>query len=323
MEAGKKGVPADVPGGWSDPYVFKDRGRTFVTFKACGGLVCEAQNKTLTDWKYLGKLEGVTGECPNVFKLQDKWVIIRSTHPISYVTGELVLDGNEINFKVGGPARPMDYGYGKNIPPGRIRHCRGLYGTNTYEDPMGRRIMFGWISGFKGGRGWNGCMSLPRILTLDNDGRLIQTPAPELNELRGKHTRLTNLAVNNAFKPIDGARGKQIELVAEFAPGNAGAFGLKLRSSPDGKRAITLKYADGKLDVAGTEVPLDPGAQTKPLKLHVFLDRSVMEVFINDGRAAVTRVEYPAEDDLAIGPFAENGKTTLTSLDVWQMKSIW
>ena len=66
-----------------------------------------------------------------------------------------------------------------------------------------------------------------------------------------------------------------------------------------------------------------PAGERQPLKLHVFLDRSVIEVFVNDGQTAVTRVEYPGEEDLAVGVFAENGKVTVKLLDVWQMKSIW
>jgi beta-fructofuranosidase len=217
----------------------------------------------------------------------------------------------------------MDYAYGKNKPAGRSRHCRGLYGTNTYEDPQGRRIMFGWISGFINGRGWNGCMSLPRILTIDDSGRMIQTPAPELKELRGTHKQVADVAIQDEFKLIEGAKGRQIEVAAEFSPGDAKAFGLKLRSSDDGQEAITLRYADGSLNVAGTEVPLKLEGGNKTLKIQVFLDRSVMEVFINGGQTAVTRVEYPGEEDLGIGVFAEGGKATLESLDVWQMKSIW
>jgi beta-fructofuranosidase len=59
------------------------------------------------------------------------------------------------------------------------------------------------------------------------------------------------------------------------------------------------------------------------VKLHVFIDKSVMEVFINDGRASVTRVNYPGEEDLGIAAFSENGRVKLKSLDVWRMKPIW
>jgi sucrose-6-phosphate hydrolase SacC (GH32 family) len=58
------------------------------------------------------------------------------------------------------------------------------------------------------------------------------------------------------------------------------------------------------------------------VKLHVFLDKSVMEVLINDGRASVTRVNYPGEEHLGIAAFSENGRVKLKSLDVWQMKPI-
>lgn len=111
MERGKDGIPADVPGDWSDPYVFKEKDRTFVTFKACSGLVCEAQDKTLTKWKFVGRMDGLDGECPNVFKLQDKWVIVRSTDPLSVLTGALVLEGDHaIRFDADGPPLTMDYG---------------------------------------------------------------------------------------------------------------------------------------------------------------------------------------------------------------------
>ena len=324
MERGKDGIPEDkVHPSWSDPYLFKKDGRTFVTFKKVQGMVCEAQDKTLTKWKFLGFMDGVDGECPNVFELGNKCVILRSTHPLSYLTGKLVLKDDDIRFEAAGPAVTMDYGFGEHPPTDRNALIRALYGTNAYEDDSGRRIMFGWISGFKNGRGWNGCMSLPRILTLDKSGQLLQTPAPELGALRGEHTHAAGLTIASEFKPIKGAEGKQLEIIAEFIANSATAFGLKLRSSSDGQRAITLRYADGTLNVAGTAVPLRPAGERQPHKLHVFLDQSVIEVFVNDGQTAVTRVEYPGEEDLAVAVFAENGKATLKSLDVWQMKSIW
>jgi sucrose-6-phosphate hydrolase SacC (GH32 family) len=60
----------------------------------------------------------------------------------------------------------------------------------------------------------------------------------------------------------------------------------------------------------------------KTLKLHVFLDRSVMEVFANN-RACFTRVIFPGENDLGVGAFATGGKVGLRSFEAWPMRSIW
>jgi len=319
MAAGKNGVPQNVNGGWSDPFVFRSVGRTFVTFKSCGGLVCEAEDKELTQWRCAGRMDGVSGECPNIFQLQDKWVLIRSTHPISYIIGDF--DPEKIQFRNSGAATVVDYGFGKNPPKDRA-WTRGLYGTNAFEDEKGRRILLGWICGFRPKRGWNGCMSLPRILTLDGDNNLIQTPAPELQKLRGKHHAISNLKLTGEEKGLEGVAGDTLEIIAEFEVADAKAFGLKVRQSDD-EDAITIRYADGALNVAGTEVPLKLEGDSQSLRLHLFLDRSVLELFINDGAASVTRVEYPGDQDLGVSVFAESGSVTLKSFDAWEMTSIW
>jgi len=319
MAAGMNGVPADVNRGWSDPFVFRSAGRTFVTFKSCGGLVCEARDKDLTQWSYAGTMEGVDGECPNFFPLDDKWALIRSTQPLSYLVGHF--DAQTVRLERSGALSVVDYGFGKNPPKDRS-WTRGLYGTNAFADKDGRRILLGWICGFKRNRGWNGCMSLPRVLTLDEENHLIQTPAPELETLRGRRHKIGTLELNSEAQRLHDVNGDALEIMAEFAAGDAKAFGLRVRQSENGKDAVTIRYADGNLDVAGTEVPLRLDAHSKTLKLHVFLDRSVLEVFVNDGATSVTRVEYPGEEDLGVSVFAEGGGAILNSLDAWEMANL-
>ena len=70
-------------------------------------------------------------------------------------------------------------------------------------------------------------------------------------------------------------------------------------------------------------MPTALGDDSKTLKLHVFIDKSVLEVFVDDGLASVTRVEYPGENDLGVAALAEGGRVTLESLDVWKIKPIW
>jgi beta-fructofuranosidase len=298
-------------------FVFQVGDGVFATFKETDGLICKAQNDRLTAWQAVGKVEGVDGECPNIFSLDGRQVLIRSTYPISYLIGEFDPEAVALNLKT--RPRVLDFGYGGEEMPTPLH--RGVYGTTVFTDRAGRTILLGWVSGFKADRGWNGCMSLPRLLSLDQEDRLIQTPAPELEQLRGKHLKVENLSLADELRPIEGAGGDALEIKAEFVPGDADAFGLKVRSSLDGQNGISLRYSDGTLNVAGTEVPLEAGSRT--LKVHLFLDKSVLEVFIDEGRSAVTRVNYAPAEDLGIVAFAENGGAVLKSLDVWTMKSIW
>ena len=326
LTPGKSGVPADIRPIWADIYLFGHGERVFATFKESDGLVCEARNEALTEWRAAGHLggtgsiaaakEGVAGECPNVFTLQERYVLIRSTYPISYLLGDF--DPDAVTFAADGPPRILDYGYGGDVQP--HQYSRGLYGTTAFVDRSGRTILAGWVSGFKEGRGWRGCMSLPRVLSIEG-GRLIQTPLPELSRLRRRHTRTENLALSNGVRLIPDARGKALEIVAEVTPGHATSCGLRVRCREDGSGGLALSYSAGTLDVAGTRVPL-PLAAGETLKLHLFLDRSVMEVFVQDG-ATVTRVNYPREEDTAVAAFATGGGATLVSFDAWEMASIW
>ena len=61
-----------------------------------------------------------------------------------------------------------------------------FYASNTADGPefnLGP-ILWGWIRGFPTSRGWNGCLSLPRVLSLSEDGIPAQRPLPELYKLR-------------------------------------------------------------------------------------------------------------------------------------------
>ena len=320
LSPGKSGVPAEINPAWTDMFAFRAGGRIFATFKWSNGLICQAQNSQLTSWKAVGRIDGVDGECPNLFPLDGRYVLIRSTYPISYLVGEF--DPETIDFRVdGGGPHVMDHAYGGHEMPDIF--SRGLYGTTVFTDPRGRTILLGWASGFKAGRGWNGCMSLPRILSLNENQALIQTPASELQQLRREHVHVENLRVDSESKAVEGAKSDTLEVMADLESSSARAFGMRVRCSENGQHAVTLRYANGELDVAGTQVPLALGNERKALKLHVFLDKSLMEVFINDGQKAVTRVIYPRETDMNVQVFAEDGVATVLSLDVWKLKPIW
>ena len=306
------------------PFIFREGGRTFMILSSCKiegrGVVpiYEAEDGSLLKWRYRGIMHNGSGECPNMVKLGDRWVLIYGAYKwVEYFVGNFDLETLEFTTEKQGV---VDYSYGPEHPN---FWTRGLYATYTFPDPQGRCLLFGWVSGFKRDRGWHGCLSLPRVLSLDEERNLIQRPATELEQLRGRHHRVEVLKVTSESKRLDGVGGDIIELVAVLAPAQSTAVGLRLGCGSEGQKAVTLKYADGVLNVAGTRVPVAREDPSKLLKLHLFLDRSVMELFINDGRSCVTRVIDTEGRDPGVYLFSENGSATLKSLDVWQMKSVW
>ncbi len=327
LRRGTHGDPK-FDGGWDAPFLFTEKGRTFVIFGAILGdesvvPIYEALNPQLTRWAYRGilfrksKREVSDLECQNFLKLGDQWMLCYSPdgRQMRYHVGPFDLEKFAFTPRVDGI---LDHAFGKET--GGMQ--RGFYASNVLYTPDGRCVIFAWVSGFRS-RGWNGCVSLPRVVTLGPDGHPRQAPAVELQKLRGKHVRLEGLTLNDQGRVLDGVRGDTLEILAKFEPGDAKSFGLDVRRSDDGKSAVTLRYDGRAVNVAGTNVPLELAEGEDTLDLHVFLDRSVMEVFINGGRRCVTRVVYPGAEDQGVRVFSQGGKTRIKSIDVWQIKSIW
>ena len=338
MRRGRHGDPK-FDGEWDAPFLFTEQGRTFLILSALqdGDPVLplyEAVNPELTRWAYRGIMFRTSGrevreiECQNFARIGDRWVLLHSPDgtQMRYYTGRFDLQSLTFEPETSGI---VDHAYG----PGNDSRERGFYASNVLPAPDGRLLLFAWVSGFRDGdgalymrrgegrgRGWNGCVSLPRVLTLDAAGRLRQTPAAELRQLRFAPASLSRLVLEDASRRVPGTAGNALEIGARLRPGSAAASGLRL-VAPSGHRDTVVAYDGRILDVAGTRVPLQR-APGEPLVLHLFLDRSVLEVFIDGGRECVTRVVDPLPEDLAVEVFAHRGRAVVESLNLWRLRSI-
>ncbi len=61
----------------------------------------------------------------------------------------------------------------------------------------------------------------------------------------------------------------------------------------------------------------------EPLQLHIFLDRSVLEVFVNERVSMTSRIYPTRADSLGLALLADRGDAQLRHLDAWQLRSIW
>ena len=310
-------------GGWSDAYVFRAGGRSFMvigvdSYRRPGDKrrrvaipLYEALDADYAKWKYRGllyeadKKKHDNMEVPMFFKLGDKWVLLfHSGGPTEYLIGDFNLETLKFEPAVG--------------KAGSLARDRSLTSPHVLKDDRGRWIMYTWISGFEGGRGWNGCIGLPLVLTISPDGKLIHKPIPELKKLRGKHTAAADVKLDNSSFEVPGAAGDTLEIQTEIELAGAKSVGLSIASP-----GFEITYDGGhmKLNDAKREFPLPAGQKT--LRLHAFLDRSVLELFAGDGRVCLVRINQSGSKPQKVKFTATGGPAVLRKIDVWQVKPIW
>jgi beta-fructofuranosidase len=269
---------------WRDPFLFREAGQTYMV---CGGNVSRAreggaaqvqlyraENDEMSRWRHLGAVfeyrdrETHNIECPNLFKLGGKWVLIISPHrPCEYFVGDL--DLTRARFT------PDTHG---------VLDAGDAYASNISVDDKGRTILWLWgRTNLTADRGWNSVMTIPRILSIGSDGFLRQQPAPEFASLRGEMKTLAAEPLGSEPRLVDGGSGDTLEVEAEFA-GGATAFGFEVRRSADGKPSAVVSVEGGNLVVGSARTYIGRPAR---VKLHLFLDKGCLEVYVNDGQAAL------------------------------------
>ena len=220
-----------------------------------------------------------------------------------------------------------------------------LHAPSATIDDSGRSIAIFNVTEGKAPQGWKQIMTVPRVFSLDRDNALSIEPVPELESLRFDHRRVEQMDVPaNGEVVLEGVRGKAMEIEATIAPGGAREVGLYVLRSPDGVERTRISFFRGsverpgsaslQIDVSEASLRNDPLGRTpeagplelregEPLRLRVFVDWSIVEVFAN-GRQCLTIRAYPErEDSTGVSLFARGGAARLVSLDAWQMRSVW
>jgi len=277
-----------------------------------GGTVFLYDAPNLTDWQYTGLLvecetakTGHECECPDFFDLGNRWVLISSSDKTSWQAGDYA----------GGRFTPDAYG---------LADGGKFYAAKTLLDAKNRRLLLGWVSEDRSeaeqqAAGWSGALSLPRCVTLLPDGAIGFAPVPELQKLRGAHTHFADLSVSDGFQLLDGVQSDSFELLAQIIPGTAQTAGVRVRSAPDGTGGVSLLWDRTSQRFNGVPLKLGPD---ETLTLHVFVDRSVVEVFVNN-RICYTARTYPEGlDCLSVALVATVGAASALLVDIWEMKAI-
>ena len=194
-------------------------------------------------------------------------------------------------------------------------------------------------------------MSLVRRLTLREDTTLGIEPAPQIESLRGSYRQVaeTPFPANQEIV-LEGIRGNAMEIAAEVHPGAAREVCINVLRSPNGEECTAINfYRQGHtalhrktrltrdalaIDTSRSSLLRDVFARPpevarfglgdgEPLKLRVFIDKSVVEVFANGEQCVALRVYPQREDSVGVSIRAQGSEAMLRSLQAWQMNGIY
>ncbi len=338
------GRPSGLSADFRDPYYFEANGHQYIIVGTSKGGVgaCTLHQYHNGSWTNDGTLffqgssasqHGTFWEMPNVTPMGDgKWLFtctpLGSSAGVQTLcwVGTIGADGRFIPDALG-----MQY-----LEMGGIgRDGYGLLSPSIYQHD-GKTLLMGIVpdklataTNYK--MGWAHNFSLPRELSLAADGQLIQKPYSGLTALRSQTSATVSQTLDGtaSLSPVS---GHQIELCGRFtiADGDCGFHFLKAGGR---KASLTYQPATGvlTLDITslqkiynGPEIWVvalpRKVAVGETLTLHVFLDGSIADIFVNDRWAFSVRL-FPMETGEAAAEVFATAPTAV-SAQAWVLGAV-
>lgn len=294
-----------------DPKVFwYDGTNRWIMMLAVGQEMQIWSSANLKDWQKESSFgseygnHGGVWECPDLLKIEDKWVLICNINPggpfggsaTQYFVGDF--DGHKFTCEsMPKVTKWLDYG-------------KDHYATVSFSNaPDGRTVVLAWMSNWQYAnqvptRQFRSANSIARDLGLFKDGEetyVSVIPSKETLAMRGKKIK----------NPTDAC-----EIVVDVK----GSMELTLSNTKGEK--VVMKYDAQKQtfamdrkqsgDISFSEAfPIETTAPTHGAlkQLRLFIDHSSIEAFAGDGKMAMTNLVFPNEPYSALK--VKGGKTTI------------
>ncbi len=295
------------------------------------------ESENFFDWKFKSVAaiskpdysEGTMWECPGFAHFGDTYVMIISPqhvppkgymfhniHQAGYMVGKLDYDRGVFDH---GEFFTFDHGF-------------DFYATTMMKNPEGRYFIIAWMAAWQSpfpeqADGWATMLTIPRELQY-RDGKVYTIPPKELECMRGEGVHYENLSLDKETQ-LDGVKGTCGELLFEVDVAKSGNFDFELFSGPKEKTWVRYYPEDGKpvlelnrdLTIEGgkgiRKVILQPFGDI--LKFRIFLDKSAIEIFVNDGTEVMSTRVYPQKESQNIVFTPLEGKTLeIKSLDFYE-----
>ncbi|MED4224574.1 glycoside hydrolase family 32 protein [Neobacillus cucumis] len=332
-----------------DPKIIWDsRDHKWVMVLAEGGKIGFYESRNLISWHYLSSFltEKIgTLECPDFYLMQAndgtfKWVLgasangkaIDKPNTYAYWTGSF--NGVEF-FPDQFEPKWLDYGF-------------DWYGGVTFEEekksnPLKKRYALAWMNKWDYANhtptlkeGFNGMDSIVREIQLKFTGRnnyvLTSKPIEAINNLAKSKDYIKQLKVKGS-KTLH-ITGDVYLLETDISWTDLKNAGIRLRESADKRRhvdvGIFVEQHYSYVNRAFTGQP-DPSKQyleskapfdvsKKNVHLKILIDRSSIEVFVDEGMVVHSNLIFPKATDQAITLFSEGGTAVFKNIVVKHLK---
>ena len=297
-----------------DPKVFKVEDEYFMILGARKkqdiGCAILYKSLDLKKWEYFFEIHsekkyGYMWECCDLIKIEDKWFLICCPQGVEqeginfaniYQIGYFPID---INFK------EKTYSLGEFM---ELDRGFDIYAPQTFVDNKGRNILIAWMgipdATYTNNKtiknGWQHALSMPRTLKR-KENKILQEPLVEFENLRKNKISSTDNHINflaSTFEmiiDIENSKNFLVKMEDVKLSYDNNIFSLEMQESGEGrdKRSVYLEELK---------------------KLHIFVDTSSIEIFINDGEEVFISRFYPNKTKINIEVF-NHGSCSYYDLD--------
>lgn len=301
----------------------------------------------LKEWKKestFGAKQGAHGgvwECPDLVELpvegtgRKRWVLICNLNPggpfggsaAQYFVGSF--DGKTFVNESPAVTKWLDWG-------------KDNYATVTWSNaPQERCIALGWMSNWQyqailPTKQYRGENTIARDLTLyDQGGELYlkSSPSPEIKKIRKEKVSIPSFNVSDTYDIAELLKDNSGTYELEMTIKNISAGKVKFCLSNEKGNKVDMYYdmkrklfvmdrsLSGKVDFSKEfpAVTVAPIAETKEIQIRLFVDKSSIETFGEEGKFVMTNLVFPDAPYNRISFQSEDGSYKVSSLKLYKL----
>lgn len=342
------GRPNGLSDDFRDPYFFRDSNGAYIIVGSSKGGVgtttLHKYNPNSKSWSNDGALfftganatmAGTFWEMPTITEMNGKWLFTATPQNTSrgvatlYWTGHINADGTFAADDLTPKTVELK---------GLARDGFGLLSPTICQHD-GKNIVIGIVpdklpSQANYELGYAHTYSLPREWSLDSEGMLCQKPYSGLTAMRDSEGFHKDNFSLNGSEILSGIDGRMVELLGEFTVGSGkcgftllddGVNSLKVYyDGTTGEIVVDMQGLDRKINDSGVFNGLYKSTLPRSLekgsviKLNVFFDHSILDIFINDTWASSVRVFANAKDTENTTIFSDFSED-VRKVDAWKL----